>query len=142
MTSARLVGLIVTAVSSFQLLARAQPADEELKKARKAAYDRCLVEAQRRFGKPAAGPDEPSTLPKRRRGPIPSVPRNSAGLWVGQILVGPDGKVSEVWQVQGVSAEADVAMVKTIRKWEYDGSIVGGEPVPICLGFSLTLGTR
>ena len=115
--------------------------DQELKRATKAARDQCRSEALRRFSHSAAQLEDLPTAPKRRRAAVPSVLGSSA-VWVGETLIAPDGKMSEVWQLRGVSSEIDAATLKAVRKWEYEPSTVGKEAVPLCLGLTLTLQPR
>ncbi len=122
-------------------LSRAQTEDHELKKVTRVTREQCLSEARRRFSHSAAQLEELPTPPKRRRAAVPSV-LGSTAVWIGETLIAPDGKVSEVWQVRGVSSEVDAAILKAVRKWEYEPTKVGKEAVPLCLGLTLTLQPR
>jgi len=107
----------------------------------KAAHEHCLAAARDRFSHPAARLEDLPSPPKRRRAAVPSV-LGSTAVWVGESLIGPDGRMSDVWQVRGVSAEVDAAILRAVRKWEYEPPMVGKEAVPLCLGLTLTLRPR
>jgi hypothetical protein len=108
------------------------PTAGRCEKAAKAAYG---TEA-RRVG--TGERDDRVSEPRKTRGALPEFPTKwPAGcgvpVTIHEFLVGPDGKVRQVWAVRTPCREIDEAVKKAIRGWEYDPTTVNGGPVPVCV---------
>ena len=60
------------------------------------------------------------------------------GIWIGEALVSADGSVHDAWALREPRVEPLVpgfgeAILKAIKKWEYEVVVVDGEEVPFCM---------
>lgn len=74
-----------------------------------------------------------------RPGEPPIAERKPSGVfWAGQVLVGPDGKVVEVWPVSVPEERAagplfSRSILEAVRKASYESLKRDGKPVPFCM---------
>jgi hypothetical protein len=100
---------------------------------------RCAAAAKERHGRTplalgAAGAREP----KRTRYVRPGFPSRwpkacRSTHFLHEFLIGPDGKVDQVWTVRASCREIDKVIVTAIREWEYEPKEVEGKPIPVCV---------
>jgi hypothetical protein len=69
----------------------------------------------------------------------PAIPKGTTGggLWIGEILINVEGKVSEVWTIREVKLTPPVrslnkAITDAVAKWEFAPAAVDDVPVPTC----------
>ncbi len=136
-TAMRLVVLIGALVVVLVPVATAQP----LRERSRAAHEECKAEARRVLSREAAELTDALVPPRKKRNvrPESSAVRGVRGLWIGEALLGTTGQVHQVWLVQGVQENADVAIRDAVLKWEYEPLKVGGDAVPLCFGVTVTL---
>ena len=70
-----------------------------------------------------------------------------SGVWVGDALVGPDGRVHRVSVFRDLTfnppaPEFSAAIVDAIRQWTYTPTLVGGRAVPICITVTVSIHVR
>jgi outer membrane biosynthesis protein TonB len=68
-------------------------------------------------------------LPPKTRG---------SGVWVGEVLLDTQGKVSQVWAIHEVQLTPpyppfNQAIVDAIRQWEFEPVVVKTEKTPVCM---------
>ena len=79
----------------------------------------------------------------------PSFPAGTVGSggWVGEALIGSDGKIAQVWTIREVTIKPPLpafnqAIVNAIRQWEFDPTRVDGVPVPVCMTVTVSINWR
>ena len=70
--------------------------------------------------------------------PSGDTPFTGSGVWMAEMLIGPDGQVREVWvlrepQVTPPWPEARTTFLGAIRQWQFTPTTLDGTPVPVCL---------
>jgi hypothetical protein len=65
-------------------------------------------------------------------------------VWVGEVLIGTDGKVARVWTLRGVEfkppwPEFNEAIVAAIRESTFEATILNGRPVPVCMSMTMNV---
>jgi hypothetical protein len=76
----------------------------------------------------------------------PFPPGTVAGLrgWVGEALIGADGKVARVWTIREVTIKPPLpafnqAIVDAIRQWEFEPARVDDVAVPVCMTVTISI---
>lgn len=90
---------------------------------------------------PATPPRRIQTMPEFPALPVGTSARRN---WVGEMLVGADGTVRQVWVLQETQLTPAVpafneAIVTAVKSWEYEPYIVDGLVQPFCLTVTITL---
>jgi outer membrane biosynthesis protein TonB len=109
----------------------------------------CETLSKELFGRPATRPTGKIRQPKKLHDVSPKYPEIPAGTvgrgnWVGEAVIGPDGRV------RGVSVLRDLkftppfpafsqAIQDAIRQWRYTPTLVDGNPVPVCMTISVEI---
>jgi hypothetical protein len=112
----------------------------------------CDALSKELFGEPATRPVGAVKPPKQVHSVKPAYPPIPAGTvasgtWVGEALIGPDGRV------RGVSVLRDLkfkppfpafskAISDAILQWKYTPTLVDGQPVPVCMTMSVNIHWR
>jgi len=65
-------------------------------------------------------------------------------MWIGELLVGFDGKVAHVWTLRDVRFTPpfpafNAAIVAAIQQWEFEPVVVESKPTPICITATMTI---
>jgi hypothetical protein len=87
------------------------------------------------------GPGRPAPVKTKDVQPIyPDIPPNRIGNgnWVGDVLIGTDGKVAKVWTIRKVEFrppfdEFTDAIVSAVLQWQFQPIIVDSQRTPACL---------
>jgi hypothetical protein len=112
----------------------------------------CLREGARFAGKTPVTPGKGVRAPKRIRNVKPDYPEPPAGtvgsgVWIGEVLLGIDGKVSHVWAIREVQftppfPEFDQAIAEAVRRWEYEPVGLESEGTPVCITVTVNINWR
>jgi hypothetical protein len=107
----------------------------------------CEIEAQKRLGIQAFRVSADRKAPKRTRYVAPSYPATPQGTpsvvgqgwWVGDVLIGRNGKVVDVFVRREPKFTPPfpafaAAIVRAIREWEYERS-----DTPVCMTVTITI---
>jgi hypothetical protein len=80
--------------------------------------------------------------PKRIRSKTPDYPplapgTTVRGVWIGELLIDSNGKVSEVWTIREPEITPPVAginkaITEAVRQWAYEPAEVNKVAVPVC----------
>lgn len=110
---------------------------------------RCVDESEKLVGQRAALVGGQVRPPRKlRQVPIAFPTREpegtGSGNWLGEALIGEDGKVREVWTLRHVHfdppwPEFEAAIAAAIRDWTYEPVVVDGKAVPVCLTVSTNI---
>jgi hypothetical protein len=111
---------------------------------------RCSGESKKRFGVEAlriGGDIEPPDRLVDSAPNFPELPRGttvSLGVWIGEILIAPDGAVADTWSVREFQLNPpfpafNQAIHTALRKWKYDPIIVEGERMPVCMTVTVNI---
>ena len=70
--------------------------------------------------------------------PMPSRGATGKGLWEAEFLVGPDGKVADLWVLTEPTFDPPAPalnreLAARARAWRYEPLVVSGAPVPFCV---------
>jgi len=118
------------------------------------SFERCRTESVKLFGREPVriGPDSKVKAPKKLRNASPRFPRGArrwrAGFsWVGEVLIGVDGKVRGVWAVKEIEfsppwPEFNAAVEAAVKQWVFEPTEADGRPVPICMAVSVGVNPR
>jgi hypothetical protein len=109
----------------------------------------CETLSKELFGRPATRPTGKVKPPKKVHDVSPKYPELPGGTvgsgnWVGEAVIGPDGRV------RGVSVLRDLkfrppfpafskAIQDAILQWRYTPTLVDGNPVPVCMTISVEI---
>jgi hypothetical protein len=112
----------------------------------------CEEAAERLFGR------EPARLPGLLKPPVrlhyvkPTYPQdplctNGRGKWVGEALIGPDGRIQQLTVLRDSlfkpnHPECGQAIASAVREWRYAPTVVQGKPTPVCMTVSVTVDSR
>jgi hypothetical protein len=111
--------------------------------------DWCNATAQQLFKVPvvriAGRVKEPRKL-KDVRPRYPKLPSGTvgSGIWVGDALVGPDGRVRKVsvlrdFTFKPPAPQFSAAIVDAIGQWTYTPTLLDGQAVPVCVTVSVNI---
>jgi outer membrane biosynthesis protein TonB len=118
---------------------------------------RCSEESRKRFkmeavriGGDIKPPQKPVKPPKKLADAQPEFPKLpprttiSSGIWIGEALIAADGSVADAWSVREPRLtppfpEFNEAILKAIRKWEYEPVTVEGERMPFCMVITVNI---
>ena len=145
-TSARLAALLVSLASAALARAEERPAlqlqcDRELV-ARQGAETAARLSAGRARAV--------RTLRKVRSAAVDFSSmgdRTGSGVWVGEALIGVDGRVERVWTHRSPAFEPawpefDDLVAAAVTKWVYEPVLVDGTPTPVCIVVTTTFHWR
>ena len=103
----------------------------------------CLRSARQLVGRDAVLVGGAIKAPTKLRHVVPQYPRRDtpvtgSGVWMADMLIGPDGKVREVWVLREPQftpqwPEARTSFLGAIRQWQFTPTTLDGMPVPVCL---------
>lgn len=67
-----------------------------------------------------------------------------SGMWIGEVLVGDDGSVVDVWvmrepRLKPHSDALNKAILNAIKKWKYEPMISEGKKVPFCMTVTVNI---
>ena len=89
------------------------------------------------------------TAPKKTRNVFPKYPAFPPGTvgsggWVGEALIGSDGKIAQVWTIREVTIKPPLpafnqAIVNAIRQWEFEPTRIEGVAVPVCMVIAVNI---
>lgn len=65
-----------------------------------------------------------------------------AGMPIGEVVVGRNGRVTEVRLVRGVEACIDRTFLQNLRLWEFKPGTLKGKPVAVRMNFTLRIEYR
>ena len=115
-------------------------------------FQECEAEVARLVGHPPAmGATTTPKAPRKLRGrPLDlsdAGGRRGSGIWMGEALIGADGRVQKVWTRRSPAwepawPEFDDLVAANIRSWVYRPSVVDGSPVPVCLAMTVNIDWR
>lgn len=87
--------------------------------------------------------------PKKLRDVTPNYPDQPAqtrgsGMWAGEVLIDAKGKISHVWTIRQVNfkppfPEFNQSIVEAIRHWEFEPTIIGNAPTPVCMVVTMNI---
>ena len=113
---------------------------------------RCEASSRRLFGEPPAPIGGETRAPKRLHHVAPKYPdlppgTIGSGIWVGEALIGPDGRVSDLSVVQDLKLKPPFpqfsrAISDAILQWRYAPTTIDGKAVPICLTVTVNIDWR
>ncbi len=109
----------------------------------------CEAGALEGFGadpvRPASRVNEPKKV-HHVNAKYPELPRGTvgSGVWVGEALIGPDGRVRKVAVLQDLKFEPafpqfSAAISDAILQWRYTPTFVAGRAVPVCMTVSVSI---
>ena len=109
----------------------------------------CDREAPRLLGQTAVRLDQGIPVPKRLRDakpiwPIETPAHAGRGNWVGEALIGQDGRIRAVWALREPILSPPLpafsrAIVTAIKRWVFEPTLVGGRAVPVCLTVTVNI---
>jgi hypothetical protein len=103
----------------------------------------CAREGARIAGKEPLVIAKGIPVPRKVRNVKPKVPEGivASGLWSGEVLIGLDGKVSQVWTIQEgkFAPSLNRAVVDAVRQWEFEPAFVKSEGTPVCMKVTVRL---
>jgi hypothetical protein len=70
-----------------------------------------------------------------------------SGLWIGDLLVGPDGRVHKISVLRDLTFKPPApqfgeAIVAALKEWTYTPTVLDGRAVPICVTVSVNIHWR
>jgi hypothetical protein len=85
--------------------------------------------------------------PKKVRDVRPKFPElppgtRGSGMWIGEILLDTDGKVSHIWTVRQPRLTPpfpafNKAILDAVRQWQFEPFVVASQATPICMTVSV-----
>jgi len=68
-------------------------------------------------------------------------------MWIGEVLLGTDGKVSHVWAIREVQfkppfPEFNQAIADAVHRWEYEPLVPKSGGTPVCITVTVTINWR
>ncbi len=155
----RLAGVFVVTVGLF--LAGAEPmvvapealdqriVDDDAKRPEPAAWSACERQGATFVGSRPRMLREWQRPPKKVRDVRPAYPElppgtRSSGMWIGEILLSTNGKVSHVWTIRQARLTPPFpafnnAIVEAVRQWQFEPFVVRSEPKAICLTVTVNI---
>jgi hypothetical protein len=131
------------------LLLTAAPMAQPAKESR---IGSCLREGAKFTGKKAITPGKGVRPPKRIRDVKPDYPELppgtvGSGMWIGELLLGTDGKVAHVWAIREVQftppfPEFNQAIADAVHRWEYEPLVLQSGATPVCITVTVTINWR
>lgn len=106
------------------------------------------LRAERQRAESVAPASAPATAPVRVGGAIkepvlvkrvePVYPAGTpAGASIAEVVVGVDGRISEVRILRSLNAQADAAVVAALRQWVYQPTLLNGVAVPVVMSVTI-----
>ena len=139
-------GLLAAVISSLASEGRAV----ELEKPR--GVETCEEASERLFGRVPARSPALLKPPVRTHYVEPIYPQdplctNGRGKWVGEALIGPDGRIQHFTVLRDSlfkpsHPECGQAITDAVREWRYAPTVVQGKPTPVCMTVSVTIDSR
>ena len=118
--------------------------------ARRPVFGTCDREAPKLVGEKAVrvGVGKKVPAPRKLRNVMPKYPNDWASRrvkgvpWVGEVLIGADGKVERIWTLREVEAtppwpEFNQAITTAIGQWLFEPTVVEGRHVPVCMAVTV-----
>jgi outer membrane biosynthesis protein TonB len=67
-----------------------------------------------------------------------------SGVWVGEALIGSDGKIARVWTIREITIKPPLpafnqAIVNAMRQWEFEPARVDDVAVPLCMTVTIAI---
>lgn len=144
--------MLAAAASSAVLIACLTQSQAAAQSAPRPRFGVCQRQGVALVGKP------PVTLPTNRRAPrklrdasprLPGLPAGTfgRGIWIGEVLVGMNGKVARVWPIRELEfqppfPEFNRAILDAIQRWEFDPPIIDSRPAPLCITVTVLINWR
>jgi hypothetical protein len=89
--------------------------------------------------------EEPKKL-KHVNPRFPEVPKGTrgSGVWLGEALIDPEGRVRQVLVLRDLKFEppfpaASAAIRDAILQWKYAPTVIADKPVPVCMAVSVNI---
>lgn len=80
---------------------------------------------------------------------FPQIPLSTTGnrKWIGEVLLGTDGKVSHTWTIRPIrfptrSPEFNRAVLTAVQQWEFEPFVLNSKPTPLCMLISVEVPRR
>ena len=109
----------------------------------------CEREAEKLLGQKPVRIGGSIRQPKKSREMKPNYPKlppgtTASGMWIGEALVNPEGKVTQVWPIREVILKPifpafNSAMADAIRSWEFEPVLLDRKPTPFCMTVSVNI---
>jgi hypothetical protein len=140
-------------VSTFVMLVASLVVASALARAplARAEESRCEARARVRFGDrvtllradPSTG-TSPPVVSRREPFDFPDrwPPACKSNSLLHEVLVGPDGRVREVFTLRSACAELDRVVRRSLRRWAYTPAQRGNEPLAACVAVSTLVHPR
>ena len=149
------VGLFLTGVGPMVVAPEAlgqRIVDDDAKRPEPAASSACERQGATFVGSRPRMLREWQRPPKKVRDVRPAYPElppgtRSSGMWIGEILLDTNGKVSHVWTIRQARLTPPFpafnnAIVEAVRQWQFEPFVVRSEPRPICMTVSVNINRR
>ena len=101
---------------------------------------KCEGASKELLGSPAVRPGAKPRIPepKKVKHVRPKLPTQwpkecKSAITIFEALVGPSGKVEQVWTLRSPCKQVEQAGLEALRQWEYEPLRVEGKPVPFCM---------
>jgi hypothetical protein len=101
---------------------------------------KCEGASKELLGSPAVRPGAKARIPepKKVKHVRPKLPTQwpkecKSTITIFEALVGPSGKVEQVWTLRSPCKEIERAGLEALRQWEYEPVRVEGKAVPYCM---------
>jgi hypothetical protein len=109
----------------------------------------CEATAKKLFNAPVVRIAGRIKEPRRLKHVAPKYPELppgtvGSGIWIGDALVGPDGRVHKVAVVRDfrftpAAPQFSAAIVEAIEQWTYTPTLLDGQAVPVCVTVAVTI---
>jgi outer membrane biosynthesis protein TonB len=90
--------------------------------------------------------------PKKVRDVTPTYPElppgtRGSGVWIGEVLIEPNGKVRHVWTIRQPRLTPPFpaftrAILDAVRRWQFEPFVVGSQARPICMTIAVNINWR
>ncbi len=106
----------------------------------------CMREGAKMAGTTPVKLDRLRPAPRKVRHVSPKFPADATGSgpWIGEFLLGTDGRVLAVWTTREVklyspSPTFNQSIIDAIRQWEFTPLILNGKPAAACTTVSIMI---
>ena len=144
--------LVLVGFSAFLLSSLLLAEEPKHPRASRVQPGHCLKVAEQLVGHKAVVPGAKIKPPKKLRNVQPIYPTREPstagrGAWLGEALIGTDGRIRDVWALREITFEPpwpefNDAISNAIWEWKYTPTTVDGEPRPVCMTISVTIDWR
>jgi protein TonB len=146
----RVIVLATIRVALIIVAVRSSPAVAQSTDSRKLPrFGVCQREGDKIAGVKPVRINKDIPLPKKIRDVRPRYPDApegalGRGMWMGEVLMDRNGKVSHVWPLREVQftppfPAVNEAIVDAIKQWEYEPVVVKSQAVPWCMTITVNI---